>query len=619
MLMPETHCGRLSVRNGEAGRNDDWREDLMLRNLRRGIKEIGQYISRTYALAKPYWNSDEKWVARGLLIGLFAITVFQLSVASNLSYATADVFNALDEKAVADIWRNLGIWAALAAVMVASYVLALHVKSVLIINWRQFLTTEILARYLQKGLFNQLELKDYGIDNPDQRISMDMHNFAQETLELALSFITNLGGFIIFSVILWNVSGDLPLDVGGTTIVIPGYMFWIAVLYAGVVTWVTHKIARPLIPLNFKKQAVEADFRYHLVRLRENAESVALSEGGPQEYSSLLQKFNHIRENWLDILRYQKRLVGLHFGVNQLSGFIPYIAAMPAFLAGTIAMGGFLQLRGAFGVVEASLSWFAHSYESIAVWKASVDRILTLEDATKQAIDDRENSELSLGTSDTGNLVLDELAIKLPAGESLVGIGKASLEPGKNVIVTGQSGSGKTTLFRVLSGQWVWANGAVSRPDGALTFLPQKPYFPISTLKAALCYPDDPDSYDDERVRNVMQACRMGEFVDQLDETEDWARVLSGGEQQRLAVVRAILSKPDWLFLDESTSAMDVDTEAAIYRTLESELPNATIVSIAHRPSLKAYHDIELRLEPDTRSVSISELPGPEGLVPEPA
>lgn len=574
-----------------------------------GAREIGVYLARTYRLAKPYWYSEEKLLARGLLFGILAITGGQLYLSSTLSYTTADLFDALDNRNVDDVWKNLYIWAALLAILIVSYMIQLHMRYVLIINWRRFLTEKYLDKYLNNGLFNQLELKDYDLDNPDQRISADMFNFANETLELGVSFLTNIGGFFVFSSILWTVSGSLPLVIGGVSYIIPGYMFWVAVIYAILLTWATHKIGRPLVRLNFKKQAVEADFRYHLVRLRENAESVALSKGEKQERGSLSHEFDVIRTNWLELLRYQKRLLGLNYGVSQLSGFFPYIAAMPALFAGTIAMGGFIQLRGAFGAVEATLSWFAHSYEKIAIWKASVDRILTLDDAIEKAEYDRHQSKLLFSTSAEDELHIQNLSVKLPTHDHLVTIEDVRFESGKDVIITGRSGSGKSTLFRVLSGQWVWADGTVVRPEGPLTFLPQKPYFPIATLRAALTYPEPSESFDSARLTEILHVCQMGSFADRLDEHADWARILSGGEQQRMAIARAILSNPKWLFLDEATSAMDSETEATIYQQLKAELPDTTIVSIAHRPSLKDYHDIQMRLEPETKSVSIIDLP----------
>ena len=574
-------------------------------SFRRDIRDLGVHISRAYGLARIYFTSEEKRRAWFLLLTVIALAGVQIYLMARLSYLTADVFNALDNREFDNIWNLIFLWLGIGLLTTAGFVAEIHYQYILKIEWRQFLTRRILSGYLDKGIFNQLELKNYNLDNPDQRIAEDIEIFVEKTLELGVRFLTDTSRGIVFSVILWQVSGDLPIVIGDAQFTIPGYMFWVVLIYAIASTWLVHRVGKPIIGVNFRRQAVEGDFRYHLVRLRENTESIALINGQEQEYDALAKKFKNIRTNWMELLKYQRRLFAVNFGLGQFSDFIPYAAAMPALMMGTIALGGFIQLRGAFASVERSLLYFAQVYGSLAAWKASVDRITSLEDAMAAANLDWENSRFSRHAGGGENFEVHGLSINLPSSQTLIENSDINFERGQNTVITGVSGSGKSTLFRSLSGQWVWGGGEMNLPDGKVMFLPQKAYFPIGSLRQALTYPHAPDSIADDQLIEALVICRMDKFVTRLDESCDWSRVLSGGEQQRLSLARILLQKPDWLFLDEATAALDPATEAAIYTALKEKLPDTTIVSIAHRESLRKYHDVELRMEPDKKSFSL--------------
>lgn len=554
---------------------------------------------------KPYWQSDQKRTAWIFLLSVLAIEGIILFLGTRMSFAYAAMFDTFDKRAADDAVRAVLVWVGYLTGMIFAAIWQVHVQFKLIIHWRRFLTERYLTGYLRDNLYNQLELGGYKMDNPDQRISMDMLNIAQETLELGLQFLSAFGRLVVFSVILWTVSGSLEFTVFGVNVVIPGYMFWIAIIYAVVGTWLAHRIAHPMTRLNFQKQAVEADFRYQLVRLRENAESIALLGGEAKEHNALDEKFSAIWDNWMVLLKYRRRLVGYNMGLGQLAMLTPYLIAIPALMAGTVALGGFMQLSQAFGVVQGSLTWFASSYEKLAIWKSSVDRVLTFDDALAEASVEQMRSNIARDASEQKDFACEGLTLTLPNGDPLLENSNLTFEPGKNVLISGPSGCGKSTLFRLLSGLWIWGRGEVRTPQGRIMFLPQKPYLPIASLRDVLTYPNKADSAMRlEELHKVMRLCRLEKFIDRLDETADWSRILSGGEQQRVSLARAFLTKPDWLFLDEATAAMDPDTEAKIYRALKAELPDTTIVSIAHRESLRKHHDVEMRLEPQTRSIS---------------
>jgi len=567
----------------------------------KALKAAKEYIVLTYGVAKPYWTSEHKKTAWGLLLGVLALQSINLYLSGQVSYATKDLMDALDNKEFDAFWDILFYWSGLFMLILTLYMGHIHLQNVLIINWREFLTNRYQNRYFKDGLFNQMGLKDYDVDNPDQRISQDMHNIAEETLELVLSIYGTLGTLGLFGYILWDVSGAIQFTLFDVDFNIPGYMLWVAVLYASLSIYLTHKIGKPMMFLNFERQRVEADFRFHLIRLRENSESVSLLKGEDGERHKLKQEFAYIRGNWLELLKYKKRLFALNMGMGQFSNIFPYIAAMPAMIAGNIALGGLLQIRQAFATVEGSLSWFANRYQFIAQWKASVDRVILLEKGIVEAESDKKRSQLLVSSNGDNKVNIENLTVKLPTGDVLTENLNVNFTPGKNVVITGASGSGKSTLFRAISGLWIWGKGVVNNPKDIM-FLPQKPYLPQTSLREVLAYPHEEHEFSDVRLKRVMDLCLLSKLTDKLDDVEDWAKILSGGEQQRVSFVRALLDQPNWLFLDESTSALDPETEATIYRVLKSELPDTTLISIAHRESLRQYHDNELKLDPITKS-----------------
>jgi putative ATP-binding cassette transporter len=453
-----------------------------------------------------------------------------------------------------------------------------------------------MDHWLDDHVYYQLEIVQRGTDNPDQRIAEDLRMFAFTTLDLAFGLLSSAVTLVSFIGILWVISGPIDVNIGELSFQIPGFMVWVAILYAVVGSVLTHVVGRPLIGLNFQQQRVEADLRFGLIRLRENSEGVALYGGEDTERVAVESRIERIRQNWWQLMRYTKNLTFLTTGYGQLADIFPLLVAAPRYFSGAISLGVLTQIGNAFGQVQGALSWFVDSYGSLASWKATVDRLLTFQDAMALA---RRQATRQAGISVVANGVsgihADGLELALPDGSVLLPEMNLAIERGDTLLITGPTGAGKSTLFRALAGIWPFGTGAVHVPAGAhLLFLPQRPYLPIGSLRDVVSYPAG--HFEDEQIRCVLTAAGLAPFADRLDEVDNWALQLSGGEQQRLAIVRAILQQPDWLFLDEATAALDETSEAQMYALLRMRLPNTAIVSIAHRPGVAPFHARHLAL-----------------------
>ncbi|OEC53913.1 ABC transporter ATP-binding protein/permease [Pseudomonas sp. AP42] len=549
----------------------------------------GQFFRRTWAMITPYWRSEEKGRAWLLLAAVIGLSLFSVAISVWINHWYKDFYNALEKKDTAAFWQLIGYFGGIAAVAILGAVYRLYLTQMLTIRWRAWLTEKHFSRWLAHKNYYQLEQGGY-TDNPDQRISEDLNNFTSGTLSLGLGLLRNVVSLVSFSIILWGVSGSI--EVFGVTI--PGYMFWCALLYAAVGSWLTHLIGRRLIGLSNQQQRFEADLRFSMVRVRENAESIALYNGEPNERQRLSSRFGKVWQNFWDIMKVSKRLTFFTAGYSQIAIIFPFIVAAPRYFTGKIELGELMQINSAFGNVQENFSWFINAYSELATWRATSDRLLSFQ----QAMSDNEQRTPAIDVRPEGErLVIKDLGMDLADGRHLLTDADMTVEPGQRVMLSGRSGSGKSTLLRAMGHLWPAGHGSIRLPATRYLFLPQKPYLPIGTLKAVLSYPQDDSVYAPERYAQVLETCRLPHLVNRLDEANHWQRMLSPGEQQRLAFARALLFAPQWLYMDEATSAMDEEDEATLYQALIDQLPGLSIVSVGHRSSLKRFHGRHVRID----------------------
>jgi vitamin B12/bleomycin/antimicrobial peptide transport system ATP-binding/permease protein len=552
-------------------------------------------------IAVPYFRSEDGRAGRILLVAVIALQLFQvwLNVRFNTWYKT--FYDALQNKDWDTFIWQLGVFSVLAAFFIVSAVYQIYLQQWLQIRWRRWLTTKYLGRWLGGGIHYRMRLKGDSADNPDQRIADDIKQFINNTLDIGISLLGSVVTLVSFVVILWNLSASTPLVIGSQSFNIPGYLVWAALIYAVLGTWVTHLVGKPLIKLNFDQQRYEADFRFSLVRLRENAEEVTLLSGERAEKERLLDRFGRVVGNWYGIMQRTKRLTFLTAGYSQVAVIFPFIVVSPLYFAGSMMLGGLMQIASAFGQVQGALSFFVKAYSDIADWKAVLNRLAGFDASMDWAKGlDTEAPRVQLVSDGGTAMAAEELTVSLPTGEEIVHASGLAIGPAERVLVTGPSGSGKTSLFRALGGVWPFGAGTIRIPQGAkLLVLPQRPYLPLGTLRGALAYPGPDDAFTPDEIDDVLDATGLSHLREALDETAYWADRLSMGEQQRLSIARALLQKPDWLFLDEATAAIDEPAEGMLYRLMLERLPDAAIVSIGHRSSLVVFHERFLALKPD--------------------
>ena len=558
----------------------------------------------------PSFGAREQRVAIGMVILLVIINQAQVGMNLRISFFSRDWFNAIQNKDEAAFWRQLFfVFTPWAFLFIATSVLEFVVTNVLMIRWRRWLTNNYVNRWLDAHTHYRMSLAGGGADNPDQRISEDINRFIDGgqigygIYTFSILLISNLSSLVSFAILLWDLSTNFTLPY--TTIAVPGFLFWVALIYAGVGTIVTHLIGRPLVHLSFERQHYEADFRFSLARLREYAEQVALLSGERTEKVSLASRFGAIVINFFQIIACRKNLTAFTASYGQLSPIIPFVVAAPFYFAGKITLGIMTQTARAFGSVDEALNFFVTYYVSLADFKAVLDRLtsfeLAIENAKTPGFAPRTGADTQAARK---HLDIEALNLRLPDGREIIKDANLRLAQTEPVVVTGPSGSGKSTLFRAIAGIWPYGDGAITLPASAsILLLPQRPYIPIGTLRAAVTYPEGPDRYDEATIRDALSAARLSNFTSELDVEDIWPQRLSGGEQQRLAIARALLAKPDWLFLDEATSAMDEQMEAEIYETLAKSLPATTIVSIGHRASVAQFHKRHIEMRPSAPGV----------------
>ena len=590
------------------------------------MRGIGPFLKDAWQLTRPYFvTSDERWSACGLLAAIVAMNLTLVGLSVVLSFWHREFYNALQDKdwkaflQLLFLYRRTPIgllpgFCEVAVLYIALYVYSVYINQLLQIRWRRWMTGKFLNEWMADRAYYHISLTAdpaaIGTDNPDQRVAEDLRDFTDNTLSLSLGLLSNLVSLFSFVSILWGLSGSITLF----GIPIPGYMVWVALAYATVGTWLTHLVGRPLAILSFRQQRVEADFRYALVRVRENMENIALYHGEEEEGVTLRHRFSAVIANWRLIMNRTKLLNTLTGAYDQVAGIFPIVVAAPRYFAGSMQLGGLVQTAGSFGQVQGSMSWFVASYAQLAVWRAIVERLATFHRAIVKARAETHGG-FDPSTSTDGNLRLRDVTMTLPDGTKLLDGADLLLTAGHSIVVTGRSGAGKTTLFRTLAGIWPFGSGEVQIPLRSF-FVPQRPYVPLGTLRHVITYPNPEGSFSQDQMAQVLRDVGLPQFCDRLDHDDNWPMRLSMGEQQRLGFARALLAKPDWIFLDEATASVDPEAEEELYQTLKARLPRSTLVSIAHRPSVAAFHEKRLNL---SRQAGKTGALVASNVVPEPA
>ncbi len=575
------------------------------------MNRIARLIRDVWTLSLPYFQSEDRWPGRLLLASVIGIELSVVAINVLINQWNARFFNSLQDKNWSNFVWELQVFCVLAAAYVMLVVYQLYLNQWLQIRWRTWMTRFYVERWLHDSTHYRMQLTGDAADNPDQRIADDINQFVEKTLTIGIRLLGAVVTLISFVAILWSLSAAAPLTLFGTTVSIPGYLVWIALVYSVAGTLFAHWVGWPLVDLNFRQQRFEADFRFNLVRVRESSEQIGLLRGEAAENERLGERFSKIAENFKRLISRQKRLTFFTQGHSQIAIILPYVVVSPAYFSGAMPLGGLTQTASAFGSVQESLSILVTIYRSMAEWAAVVERL----GGFRRSLDDAQSaaaaSEIAVARDGAaGSVRLRDLSIDKPDGTPLLDSVAAEFRPGDRLLLTGPSGAGKSTLLRALAGLWPYGRGRVSLPaDARIMLLPQRPYFPVTTLGNALSYPSDAGAFDKAALAEALTAVELPGLIGRLNEEGHWNRTLSLGEQQRLGIARALLQKPDFLFLDEATASLDEPSEARLYGLLYSRLKDATIVSIGHRGTLTQLHERHLGLEPSARGHRLQERP----------
>jgi len=557
-------------------------------------------VRKVWALTTPYFSSDEKWKARALLAAIVILNlgaVYMLVLLNDWNRLFYDALEKRDQEVfVAQLLR----WTYLAFAYIIIAVYRFYLTQLLEIRWRAWMTTTYLQRWLSSQAFYRMELARFSggtatPDNPDQRIQEDLKLFTEYSVSLTMGVLNAVVTLVSFVGILWSLSGGFVFSVGDSSYELHGYMVWAAVAYCVVGSALTHYIGRPQIKLNFQQQRYEADFRHHLVRVREYSEAIALDKGEQVERAHLDQRFLSVLMNYLKLIKAQKNLIWFSNFFGQAALIFPFLVAAPRFFGGAIQLGQLMQIATAFGRVQDSLAWFVDNYDRLAIWRATTDRLTSFEESVA-AQTQAARPEVARGASE---LATQDLALELPNGSVLLAGLSLQVAPGDSVLVKGPSGSGKSTLFRAFAGIWPFARGKVEVPADTMA-IPQNPYFPDGRLRDALAYPEPAGKYSDEALQQALNDALLPQLAARLDDEDAWSQKLSGGERQRLALARVFLKQPAWVLADEATSALDGEAERTLYQRLMEMVrrKGGAIISIAHRPALEEFHGRRWQLAP---------------------
>lgn len=553
-------------------------------------------VKDTWALIKPYWFSEDRWKGRALLLTIIVLSLAQVGISVLINQWNARFYNALQDKNLPEFVHQLGVFSLLAGFFIAVAVYRQFFTQMLHIRWRKWMTGKYQTTWLSDLAYYRLQVIYKSTDNPDQRIAEDIDRFTDMNLTLSIGLMSAVVSLASFVTILWGLSGTANFTVGSHVITIPGYMVWVALVYAIFGTWLTHKIGSKLVGLNYERQRFEANYRFSLIRLRENAENIAFYKAEVVESANLTERFSHILQNWWEIMLKQKQLTWFTASYGQIAVIFPFVVASPRYFSGAIQLGGLMQTASAFGEVQSALSWFIDAYLTYTNWKATTNRLSGFTKAIALSNEDTKNQQIRIQHEGQG-IAIRDLTLALPDDTVLIEHFNLTLKPGDRLLLSGPSGSGKTTFLRALAGLWPYGTGDISLPADAKTlFVPQKPYLPILPLRDVICYPYAASLFDDRAIADAMQATGLAAFTPHLDLTDNWSQRLSPGEQQKLAFARLLLHKPGIMLLDEATASLDEASEAQLYQLINAKLPDSILISVGHRTTLRAWHGIEKQL-----------------------
>lgn len=540
-------------------------------------------------LIKPFWNSEQKWKAVGLLIIIIILVLSMIYINVHITNWNRDLYDSLEQRNFATFKTLLWRFAYLVLIYIVVAIYRSYLMQLLQFHWRAWMTSNYMGTWLSNQIYYRMEQKNIA-DNPDQRIAEDLRALTFNTLSLGLGFISSTVTLASFVNILWNISGSVKFLLFNNSWTISGYMVWFAIAYAFSGSCIIWCVGKPLVKQNFDQEHFEANYRFRLIRVREHAEGIAFYRGEAQERIQLDKYFEDIRRNWWSIMHTTKRLnIAVNF-YGQFSTIFPLLVSSPRYFAGVISLGLVMQTASAFGQVQDALSWFINAFSTLADWKASINRLAGFNQAVERA--KQHSSKIFVRYNNIINAILiKQLKLTLPDEEMLTCNLNGVVNFGQRVLISGPSGCGKSTLLRAIAGIWPYGSGDIQiSKNSKLMFVPQISYLPLGTLRAVVTYPFNESTYNDLIINYYLNLCCLSYLKNLLDTFADWSKRLSLGEQQRLAFVRILLSRPNIIFLDEASSAMDNNTENILYSLLLQKLPNAALISIAHRETVARYH-----------------------------
>jgi putative ATP-binding cassette transporter len=535
---------------------------------------------------------------RWLMVLILLVLIGNMAGQVRLNIWNGSFFDALEAKDTFAFVSQFKLFFLIIAALLTLVVAQTWLQEIFKIHIRERMSHLLLSRWLEPGRAYRLSFVGETGTVPDQRIQEDCRLFSEFTTELGVGMLQSALLLVTFIGVLWSLSSFVSLNIGGQEWQIPGYMVWVAIAYAGLGSALTWWVCRPLIRLNTWRYAREADLRFALVRVNENAEGVALYQGEADERRNLDAALTGVLQATRRLSGALARLTWITSGYGWIGIVVPIVAGAPGYFSGRLSFGELMMVVGAFIQVQSALRYFVDNFPRLADWRSSVVRINMFRNALRELeIAAQSKTRISIEPHPSGELAFDGLVISLVDGSTVIEEATAEIHRGDRVLIKGESGSGKSILFRAIAGLWPWGSGTIQVPSASeQMFLPQRPYLPLGTLRAAVCYPGGANAFEPADVDRALELCGLTKFIPSLDLADRWDRNLSLGQQQRVAFARLLLHKPKWVFMDEATSALDEGAQVQMLSLFDKELPNSTILSIAHRPGVEAFHNRTLHL-----------------------